>query len=112
MAAVPDKFKTAGLLNIAGGVLTILASLMWILSLIWVCVGVVWFVPLAAAGFQLYIGVQQQSGKPTPQGKIAAIVGIVSALCCFNFFGVAISVGAFVMSGGPEVDEFLANPDV
>jgi hypothetical protein len=104
---VPDAYKTAGLVNLIGGALNAFFSLMSILSLIWVCVGVWWFVPLAASAYQAWIGWQMYNGEPQPAAKNASIAGIIGGLCSFNIISAAAGGFAYMQLGNDEVAGWL-----
>ena len=104
---MPQEYKTAGIVNLVGGVLNILTAGVAIITLIWFCVGVLWIVPLALGGFQAFIGFQQMNGTRTGQGKIAGICGAVAGLCNLNPLPTLLGVGGFVMSGNEKVTAWL-----
>lgn len=104
---VPAPYKTAGIVNVACGAFTLLTNLMWVLSLIWVCIGIFWLIPAAAGGYQAFIGWQMYQGQPSSAAKNAAIAGIVGALFGFNIFTVLGSAFAFMQVGNDEVKGWL-----
>lgn len=104
---VPDAYKTAGLVNLIGGALNVMMSLVWVLSLIWVCIGIFWLVPLAASGYQAWIGWQMYNGEPQAAAKNASIAGIVGGLFCFNILSAACGAFAMMQVGNDEVAGWL-----
>jgi hypothetical protein len=103
----PQPYKTAGLLNLVGGLFNITTGLVWTLSLLLVCVGVFWIVPMAMGAFQLFIGIGMQSGKLNGNAKLATIMGIVAGVLNFNPVTIILSVIAYMQLGDPEVAGFL-----
>lgn len=104
---VPNDYKMAGLLNLIGGALNIMTASVWVLSLIWVCVGVLWIVPVLMGAWQAYVGFTMNTGTPTGQGKIAAIVGLVAGLFNFNPLTILLAIVVIVQLGKPEVAGWL-----
>jgi hypothetical protein len=99
----PAAYKNAAMANMIGGGITILFSLMWILAFIWICVGLLWVVPMAAGGYQLYIGMDMNKGEANPASKNAAIAGLIGSVCTFNIISIAASAFAFMQIGDDEV---------
>lgn len=104
---VPAPYKTAGLVNLICGGLTVMVNLMWVLSLIWICIGILWLIPAAAGGYQAYIGWQMYNGEPSPAAKNAAIAGIVGGVFGFNLISAAGSVFAMMQVGNDDVKGWL-----
>ncbi len=104
---VPAPYKTAGICNLISGALGVMFNLMWVLSLIWVCIGVFWLIPAAAHGYQAWIGWQMYNGEPSPAAKNAAIAGIVGGIFGFNIFSIGLSGFAFMQVGTDEVKGWL-----
>lgn len=109
---IPNDYKTAGILNLVGGGLTLLVSGLYFLSLIWVCVGVVYLVPMAMGAWQAYVGFNMNNGQPQGQAKTAAIVGIVSGVLTFNIIALIASVVAMMNVNKPEVAGWLEQQGV
>ena len=104
---VPAPYKTAGIVNLACGAFTALTNFLWFFSLVWICIGVFWLIPMAAGGYQAWIGWQMYNGTPSPAAKNAAIAGIVGGLFGMNIFTFAGSVFAFMQVGNDEVKGWL-----
>jgi len=103
----PADYKTSGTFMLIAGILTLLASLGWILGLIWICVGVFWILPLVAAIFEIIMGAGAMSGQPKPQIKTVSILGLVAAVLCGNVVGIVLEILALVNLSKPEVDSWL-----
>jgi len=99
----PAAYKNAAMANMIGGGLTILFSFFWIISLIWICVGLLWVVPMAAGGYQLWIGMDMNKGEANPAAKNAAIAGLIGSVFTMNIISIAASAFAFMQVGDDEV---------
>lgn len=103
----PKEYKDGGLAILVSGVFNIMTAGIWILTLIWVCVGILWVIPLAIGCWQAFVGLQVYQGKPQPSAKMAAIAGIVAGV--FNVNPIAILGGVLGMMnvGKEEAVAFL-----
>jgi hypothetical protein len=104
----PSDYKTSGLFMLISGALTILASLGWIGGLIWVCVGALWVLPLAAGVFEILTGLAVYQGQYKANAKTVSLIGIVAALLCGNVIGIVLEVLAVVNYGKPDVASWMA----
>lgn len=104
----PQEYKLAGIFMLVSGIMNVLTSAALILTLIWICVGVIWVLPLAGGIFEIVIGAQIMSGKRTTNGKTASIIGLISAVLCFNIIGIVMEILALVWFGKPEVERYIA----
>lgn len=106
---VPESYKQAGLGNVVGGVLNVLTAGVWFISLIWVCVGILWLVPMALGAAQAWFGYQMHEGKPVENGKLWGIIGIVCGLFNFNPISTVASVLAMMKAGEPDSIAYLSS---
>jgi len=104
----PQDYKTAGIFMLIAGILTIMVSLGLVMGLIWICVGVFWFLTLAAGIFEVIVGVGVMNGQFKPNAKTVSIIGIVAALLCGNIVGMVMEILAVVNFGKPEVANWMA----
>ena len=104
----PDDYKTAGILMMVSGGITMISAVAWIVSLLIVCVGVAWVVPLVVGGLEVYVGLQMWQGKPQKRAALLSICGLISALCCLNLLSVLLEVLVQVWLRKPGVGEWLA----
>lgn len=104
---VPANYKTAGLINLVCGGFTAFWNLMLALSMLVACIGIFWFIPAAAGGYQAWIGWQMYNGQPSAAAKNAAIAGIVGALFGFNILTAAGSAYAMMQVGNDDVKGWL-----
>lgn len=103
----PQQYKTAGLLNLVAGLFNITTGLALTLSLLLLCVGPFWLIPMGMGIWQLVVGIGMQGGKPNANAKTATIVGIVAGVLNLNIITVVLSVMAYMQLGDPEVAGFL-----
>jgi len=103
----PQDYKTAGIFMLISGILTTLASLGFILSLIWLCVGVFWILTLVVGILEIAIGAAVMGGTAKPNAKTISILGLVAALLCGNIVGLVLEILAMVNLGKPEVENYL-----
>lgn len=102
----PPPYGTAGTLMMISGLLNVITAFVWVAVFIWVCVGIIWVVPLGMGAYQAYVGYTMTQG-PQRSGKIAAIVGIVAGLFNFNPFPAILAIVSLVNLNKPEVAEWI-----
>ena len=90
-----------------GGLIMVLASmwngflsLIWILAMVWVCIGVIWLVPLVLAVGVFAIGVASMVLGHQKWTIAGPILSMVVSVCNFNVFGFFLDVIALMMMGG------------
>jgi hypothetical protein len=105
----PKSYKDAGLMNLIAGILNIITAGVWTLSLIWLCVGIVWLIPLGVGAYQAYLGFQMQSGTPNAGAKNIGLIGLIAGVCNFNIFAIVLSVLAMQKAKEPEVAGYLSS---
>jgi hypothetical protein len=88
----PNDYKNAGIFMTIAGVLNAFTAFVWFISLVWVCVGVMWLIPMFVAFAEIGVGVMVLTGKRV--GQIKAIANVLEIL-------------ATVHLGKPTVQEFL-----
>jgi len=101
----PQAYKNAGIGNLAGGIITVLASLSGLLATM--CFGLTFFLSLAAGAFQAYVGFQMYQGQVSPQAKVGTIVGIVGAVFSCNPISLLAGGWAFMQLGDDQVAGWL-----
>lgn len=104
----PSDYKNAGIANIVSGAMNAMGAFVWIVSTIWFCVGIIWFIPLGIGVWQILVGLKMYNGEPQANAKTMTIAGLVAWLFNpFNLIGLGASVFAFMMLGKPEVVGYL-----
>lgn len=96
--------RIAGMMMVMSSMLNGLWSLIWVGSLIWVCVGVFWFVPMFLALVVAGIGVAMMVLGHQQWGIAGPVLSLVASFCNFNVMGVmfdmvtlALMIGSLVM---------------
>lgn len=102
---VPAPYKTAGIVNLVCGGVSLFVNVMVVLSTF--CIAFPWLLPAAAGGYQAWIGWQMYNGEPSPAAKNAAIAGIIAGVCTFNPLSLLGSIFAFMQVGNDEVKGWL-----
>ena len=104
----PKSYRDAGLMHLVAGILNFITAGVWVLAWIWLCVGVLWLVPMALAAWQAYVGYEMQAGRRVGQAGNMAIVGIVISFFNFNIFAIVLSALALLRSREPDVAGYLS----
>lgn len=100
---VPSDYKLAGILNLVSGGLNVFAGLVWTASLMLVCVGFVWLIPVGIGGWQIMVGMKQNGGKADKNAKNVAIAGIIAGVLNMNILSIICSVVALLKTNTPEI---------
>lgn len=103
----PADYKNAGICNLVAGIVNVGLAGIWVLSLIWVCVGLLWLVPMAIGAWQAWVGYQMMQEQRDPNARNAALVGMVVSVVNCNLIALACSVVGWVMLDKPEVKAWL-----
>ena len=104
---IPSTYKTAAICQMISGVLTIMVSGGLFLSLIWICIGVLWLVPMAIGAWQIYVGWQMHNGERVANAQTVAIVNAITAFLSGSLISVALSGFAYMQLNEPEAKAFL-----
>ncbi len=104
----PKAYTESGALTILSGALNIITGGLLFLMLIWVCVGVMWLVPMAIGVFQIVVGLSMNKGTPHAMAKRIGVVGIVAGVCNMNPLAIGASVLTMLNVKKPEVAGYLA----
>ena len=103
----PGHYNTAGTLMLISGVINALLSLYLVLILIWVCVGVVFLIPLAGGLAEIITGLAVVRGQTRPAAPTLSIVGIISSALCCNPIGLVLEIVAQALFRTREVTLWL-----
>ncbi len=104
----PPDYKTAGTLMMVSGIINLLTAGVWTLALIWLCVGILWVVPLGVAFGEFVVGVAVMNGTPHSQAKTASVLGLIAGVLNMNVFSIVLEIIALVKLGKPEVTAYLS----
>ena len=108
---VPSQYRATGALMITSGALNLMVAAIWAISLIWVCCGVYWVVPMAFAVGEIVVGTLMAAGIRIRFGGIAAVVGAINGVLLFNVYAVTLQGVAFVLLLSQPVAEWIALED-
>jgi len=111
MGKAPSDYTNAGLFMLIGAVFTAMASCLWIVYFIWVCVGVFWFLTLGVAIWAFIDGIRMSSGTPVAHAKMTVICALVAAVLCCNVIGIVMQIMALTSLLRPEVEAFYLGTD-
>lgn len=103
----PKAYKDAGLMHLIAGILNFITAGVWVLAWIWLCVGVLWLVPMGLAAWQAYVGYEMQAGRRVGQAGNMGIIGLVTSFFNFNIFAIVLSVLALMKAKEPDVAGYL-----
>jgi hypothetical protein len=106
----PSPYRVAGALMIVSGLLNGGLAVVYVLSLAFVCVGLLWIVPLALAIGEALVGLLMVLGVPMRFGTVAAVAGIVNGALLFDAPAVAMQVLAMMFLNHDEARRFVALP--
>jgi hypothetical protein len=106
--------RISGLVMVCSALWNGIIALLLFLTMIWVCVGIWWVVPLVLSVVQLCLGVAMIAlGDKVRPLAFSPIFGIVVTLANFNFFNlfldliaVGLGVGGFVTYEEQDDDDF------
>jgi hypothetical protein len=85
-------------------------AVVWVLSLGWMCVGLLWIVPFAVALGEMLVGLLIVLGVPLRFGPAAAAIGIVNGALLFDPPAVVMQVLAMIFVNQDEAHRFVALP--
>ncbi len=108
---VPAQYRAAGALMVASGVMNLMVGAIWFLSLVWMCVGVYWLVPMAFAIGEIVVGLLALWGIRMRFARAAAVMGAINGVLLFDVYAIAMQGVAFVLQLQPDVAGWLALED-
>lgn len=91
-----------GALMIVSGASTVIMAGLLFLTFVWVCVGVLWLVPLAVGVAEIAVGYRILGRRPPRVARIVSVLGILAALSCMNVLGVILEGAALVVTDRPR----------
>jgi hypothetical protein len=95
---------------IVSGALNAGLAIVWVLSLGWMCVGLLWIVPFAVAIGEALVGLLIVLGVPLRFGPAAAAIGVLNGALLFDAPAVMVQVLAMVFLNQDEARRFVALP--
>lgn len=100
-------YRVSGALMFLSGLLNAFTSFIWFITMIWVCVGVLWLIPMAIAALQVIGGlVMLATGRKIKLLAFIPLLGPIASICNFQFFAggldflaICLGIGGFVTAG-------------
>lgn len=103
----PMEYQISGMLMVISGFFNGFLSLIWFFMLIWVCVGILWVIPMMIAVGEILVGVMVLAGMRVPVVQVMSILGLVNSLLLFNMWGAVFEGIAVVLQFQPKVRGYL-----
>jgi len=75
-------------------------SLIWILAMVWVCIGVIWLIPLVMAVCVFCIGVASMVMGHQKWTIAGPILSLIVSVCNFNVMGFMLDIVTLGLMGG------------
>ncbi|MDP2305401.1 MAG: hypothetical protein Q8P18_05195 [Pseudomonadota bacterium] len=104
----PKSYTDAGALTILSGVMNVLVGGLLCLSLLMLCVGVFWVIPMGVGVFQIVVGISMQKGQRSSAAGYIGIVGLIAGVFNFNPLAIGAAVLAMLKVKEPEVAGYLS----
>ena len=96
---------------LASGAMNLLVAGIWFLSLVWLCIGVYWLIPMALAVGEMLVGALALAGIRMRFGRVAAVVGALNGLMLLNVYATTLQGVALALQLLAPVPEWLALED-
>lgn len=103
----PMEYQISGMLMVISGLFNGFLAFIWFIMLIWVCVGVMWIIPMMIALGEVLVGVMVLTGARVPAVQVMSILGLVNSLILFNMWGAVFEGIATVLQFQPKVRGYL-----
>lgn len=108
-------YRVSGATMVLSGLFNGFLSFVWFFSLIWVCVGVFWLIPMALAACNIGVGILMLvTGRQFKMAAFAPFMGLIASVCNMNLFGssldlvaIGLGIGGFVSSQNSLEDRNL-----
>ncbi|MEZ4316591.1 MAG: hypothetical protein R3F61_03785 [Myxococcota bacterium] len=106
----PVQYQISGVLMVISGFFNGFLSLMWFVMLVWVCIGVMWLIPLVVACCEVVVGILVLAGVRVPGVQVVSVLGAVNSMFLFNMWGAMMEGIAAVLQFQPAVGAYLEGP--
>jgi hypothetical protein len=104
---VPKSCHAAGVSLLVAGLTNMILAIGFAFALLFLCVGVCWFVPLGFSLVEVITGIRLVTGRRVHSVIPIAVVGSMVSLVNFNPLSFALDVLALVLVLGPEARAWL-----
>jgi len=92
--------RLGGLLMVMSSLWNGFLSLVWILAMVWVCIGVIWLIPLVMAVGVFCIGVASMALGYQKWTIAGPLMSMVVSICNFNVLGFFLDIVTLGLMGG------------
>ncbi|MCA9569692.1 MAG: hypothetical protein KC656_17720 [Myxococcales bacterium] len=103
----PMEYQISGVLMVVSGLFNLMISGIYVLGLIWVCVGVLWLIPMFVALAEIAVGAMALAGVRVPGLQVVSIMGMISSMFMCNIWGAMFEGIAAVLQFQPKVRGYL-----
>lgn len=107
----PQEYTTAGVLMLVSGITNVVFSMVWVLSCLMICVGVLWFIPMVVGVLEIITAVSMMNGKPRHNGQITAGIGLLAGIASLNVVSICCQAVALGLLSNPRVTGWLEQHD-
>lgn len=106
-APTPMNYQISGMLMLISGLFNLFISGIYVLGLVWLCIGVFWLIPMMMAVGEVIVGVLALAGVRVPGLQIVSALGVVNSLVLCNIWGAAFEGIAVVLQSQGDVKGYL-----
>jgi hypothetical protein len=103
----PMEYQVSGMLMLISGLFNLMISGLYVLGLVWFCVGLLWFIPMFVAIGEIAVGAMVIAGVRVPGVQVMSVFGLVSSVFLCNIWGAVFEGVATVLQFQPRVRGFL-----
>ena len=93
------------------GLFNIVWAMGWFFGLVWVCVGVLWLVPMVIGFFEVITAARMLGGAPQPSAKTVSVLGLVSGALNCSPVSLGCELVSVIMLANPAVTSFIEGRD-
>ncbi len=110
MDGPPHDYTTVGAFMLVSGLTNIGFGFVLFLTLVWLCVGVVYLPVMIVGVIEVVIGLGILQGQVRPTAMTVAILGMVAGVLSMNVIALIMESLSLAWLGKPEVKAYLAPP--
>ncbi len=107
----PVQYQVSGVLMLMSGLFNGFLAFIWFIGFIWLCIGIMWLIPMAVACGEVFLGILVLAGVRVPGVQVMSILGAVNSMLLFNMWGAVMEGIAAVLQFQPQVTEYLTADD-
>lgn len=103
----PMEYQISGVLMVVSGMFNIMISGLVFLSLVWVCIGVFWLIPMFIGMAEIGVGVLAIAGVRIPGLQAVSVLGLLNSMFLCNMWSALAEGVAAVLQFQPRVRGYL-----